>query len=369
MAGMSTSGSFERPPFCPNEECAFHQAPTASWRWIRAGFFRADHSPRRIQRFRCVHCGRYFSAQTFRLGYWLRRPELLEPTFHDLVQCAGFRQIARQHHASPQTVARHAARLARHCQLFHEGLRPKGELREPQVLDGFQSFEYSPYHPTLYHLMLGKESHFWHGFTDTELRRSGRMSRAQKRRRAELERAFGRPDPRAAERDGATLVRIVAPEAQTIEVHSDEHPDYPRAFRRLPHLVIVHRTISSRAARTSRNPLFAVNLADALLRHCSANHKRETIAFSKRRQSAVGRMWVFLVWRNYHKWFSERHPGETPAMRLGVCTSRWGVTRILARRLFKSRIALPARWEEYYWGRTPTRRIRHPQTHRLKYAA
>jgi hypothetical protein len=38
---------------------------------------------------------------------------------------------------------------------------------------------------------------------------------------------------------------------------------------------------------TAQNPLFPVNLADLLLRHSSANHKRETIAFSKRRQGAM----------------------------------------------------------------------------------
>jgi hypothetical protein len=49
---------------------------------------------------------------------------------------------------------------------------------------------------------------------------------------------------------------------------------------------VTHRTISSRALRDTRNPLFAINLLDLLIRHSGANHKRETIAFSKRRQSA-----------------------------------------------------------------------------------
>ena len=366
---MTDAACFEPPPFCPNPDCAFHRAPTPSWRWLRAGHFQRATAPYRIQRFRCVPCGRYFSEQTFRSTYWLKRPELLEPLFHALVQCAGFRQIARQHHASPQTIARHALRLGRHCQLFHEALRPKELITESLSLDGFQSFEWSQYHPTLYHVVVGRGSHFWHGFTDSELRRSGRMSRAQKRRRAQLEQRFGRPDPRASEREVAKLLAIVAPVPQELDLHTDEHMDYPRAIERVPHLAVRHQTISSRAARTSRNPLFAVNLLDLLIRHCGANHKRETIAFSKRRHSAAARLWVFLVWRNYSKWFSERHPGQTPAMRLGVCASRWGVKRILARRLFPTRIALPERWQEYYWGRTPTRRIPRARTHQLRYAA
>src|SRR5262245_30619141 len=132
---MSTPAPFEPPPFCPNPDCAFHTEPAACWRWTRAGFFRRLSHPHRIQRFRCVHCGRYFSEQTFRLTYWLKRPELLEPLFHDLVQCAGYRQVARQHHASPDTIARLALRLGRHCQLFHETLRPRGALTEALSLD------------------------------------------------------------------------------------------------------------------------------------------------------------------------------------------------------------------------------------------
>ena len=37
------------------------------------------------------------------------------------------------------------------------------------------------------------------------------------------------------------------------------------------------------------------------------------------RQSAAERLRVFLVWRNYLKWFSERRHDATPAMRAGVC--------------------------------------------------
>jgi hypothetical protein len=252
--------------------------------------------------------------------------------------------------------------------LFHEQLRPRGPLTEPLTLDGFQSFEWSQYHPTLFHNLVGKHSHFFHGFTDSELRRSGSMTPRQKDKRARLEREYGRPDPRSVEKEVARVLAIVAPEPQALELHTDEHPDYPRALQRLPHLDVTHRTLSSRAARTPKNPLFPINLLDLLIRHCGANHKRETIAFSKRRQSAAERLWVFLVWRNYLKWLSERRHDATPAMRAGVCEKRSSLRRVLWRRLFPSRIRLPDRWQDYYWRRTPTRCIAHPRTHRLKLA-
>jgi hypothetical protein len=286
-----------------------------------------------------------------------------------LLQCSGYRQIARQFGASPQTIALMAARIGRHCQLFHESHRPRGAIREPLALDSFQSFEFSQYHPTLFHVLVGKHSHFFHGFTDSELRRSGSMRLGQKRRRAALEQLYGRPDPRSVKREVAQLLGIVAREPQSLELHTDEHQDYPRALRELPHLTVTHHTISSRAARTARNPLFPINLLDLLIRHSGANHKRETIAFSKRRQSAAERLWVFLVWRNYVKWFSERRHSGTPAMRVGVCRERWTMGRILRERLFPSRVELPPRWADYYWRRVHTRRIPNGREHRLSHAA
>ncbi len=358
----------QSPAFCPNPDCSYHREAGPAWRWVRAGCFSRRAAPHRVQRYQCRHCRRYFSDQTFRTSYWLKRPELLAAVFHRLVACSGFRQIAREFEASPQTVLTHSARLGRHCLLVHESTRPRGPIREPLVLDGFESFEFSQYHPTRYHVLAGKDSHFFHGFTDSELRRSGRMTKAQKRRRIVLEERFGRPEPRSSERDVAAVLRIVAPQAQALVLHSDEHTDYPRALRRLPHLQVEHRTISSRAARTAHNPLFPINLLDLLIRHSGANHKRETIAFSKRRQSAIERLWLLLVWRNYLKWFSERRRGGTPAMRLGLCDRRWKVGDLLARRLFPTRVPLPARWERYYWRQVTTRRIPNGATHQRRYA-
>lgn len=360
--------SIGSPPYCPNPKCRHHRAVDGSWRWMRAGFFTRQASPHRIQRFQCCACRRHFSTQTFSTTYWLRRPELLRPLFHRLLACSAFRQVAREYHCSPQTILGQAARLGRHCLLYHLRHRPGGAIPEPLALDSFQSFELSQYHPTLYHLAAGRVSHFCYGFTDSELRRSGRMTAQQKRRRAWLEQRFGRPPARTIEREVAALLQVIAPQRQSLELSTDEHEDYPRALTRVPHLRITHRTISSRAARTSRNPLFEVNLLDLLIRHAGANHKRETIAFSKRRQSAIERLWVFLVWRNWLKSFSERRRDATPAMRLGLADRARTVGEVLRERLVPSRVPLPPRWRPYYWREVVTRRIPNGRVHQRVFA-
>lgn len=366
---MTTGAALHAPPFCPNLACAFHEEPTASWKWERAGFYSRRAAPQRIQRYRCVHCKRYFSDQTFSTDYWLKRPDLLITLFHAATHCSGFRQMARALDCSPQTAMRQTDRLGRHCLLFHQKQRPKGPLIEPICVDGLRNFEYSQYHPSEFHIVVGQSSRFIHGFTHSELRRMGTMTKGQKKRRAEIEQAFGRPDPASVQKEVANVLAIVTAGTEQGTLHSDENKAYPRAIQALEHLKeFAHHTITSRATRDARNPLFAINATDLLVRHSMANQKRETIAFSKTIASAVRRMWVFVAWRNYRQWFSERKKGDSPAMRVGVATHRWRARRILGRRLFPTRIVLPESWQPHYWGTLPTRQIPNGHVHRLKYA-
>jgi hypothetical protein len=365
---MTDAPAPQAPPFCPNPACRFHRGDKQLWRYEKFGTYERQTPPLVVQRYRCVTCRRTFGDQTFRVTYWLRRADLLRPVFHRLLGCSGFRQIAREFDVSPQTIARLSARLGRHCLLYHEAHRPHGPIREPLSLDSFESFEYSQYHPTSYHLAAGKESHFTYGFTVSELRRKGRMTERQRERRRVLEHQLGRPNPKAVEEDVAALLAIVAPTPQVLRLHSDEHAAYPRAVRRVTHLTVRHETISSRAGRTPLNPLFPVNLLDLLIRHSGANHKRETIAFSKRRASAIERLAVFLVWRNWIKSFSERRRGASAAMRLGVVPERKTLDDVLGARLFPSRILLPWSWRPYYWRTLRTRAIARCVVHRRRYA-
>ena len=125
---------------------------------------------------------------------------------------------------------------------------------------------------------------------------------------------------------------------------------------------------SSELSRTTRNPLFPVNLLDLLIRHSGANHKRETIAFSKRRQGAAERMAIFQVWRNFMKSFSEKRRDESPAERIGLMGGKLRVEHLLRRRLFPSLVLLPGRLMSYYRRSIQTRRIGNGRRHGLKYA-
>jgi transposase-like protein len=358
------------PPHCPNPGCLFHRNSTG-WRFKRAGFYRRQTRPHLIQRYRCSHCKRAFSSQTFSPTYWLRRPDLLEPVFRAEVAGSGHRQIARQFGVAHATIQRLADRLGRHCLLLHETFRKKAQARlaeEPVILDGLGTFAGGQYWPLELTGLIGAATYYSHDFVVTERRRAGTMTALQKKRRAAYEEKLGRPDPASLTRDVLELLRTNLPDARPIELRTDEKSEYQTALKRLQRPEIEHKTTHSKAPRTANNPLFAINAHHMFLRHSGANHKRETVAFSKRIQAVIHRHAIFQVWRNLVKAASERQLPKTPAQRLGITDEPWSVGRILETRLFPNRLELPERILRSYRGEYWSRFIRRERAHQLRRA-
>jgi len=356
------------PPHCPNPKCRYHGPIATGWRYKKAGFFSRALTPQRIQRYRCKDCGRYFSTQTFHISYWLKRPDVLPTLLTKTVGCMANRQIARDLGVSPKTVDDQLQRLGRHCLLYHTQQIEGARAPTTVVIDGFETFEHSQYYPFHFNVCVEKDTDFLLGFTDSELRRKGRMTPEQRRRRGELEQLHGRPDPQAVEIGVGELLRDTVGGTSEVTIHSDAHRAYPIAMRSLE-CRVTHRVTPGRAHRGVHNPLFPVNLLDLLIRHSQANHKRETIAFAKQRVSSAARLAVLLVWRNYMKGRQEKKRGSpTPAMARGAAGKPLPVEELLDRRLFFAHTTLSERWKLYYGRLIRTRALPLHRVHDLKYA-
>ncbi|HET6462194.1 MAG TPA: hypothetical protein VFH33_00205, partial [Candidatus Krumholzibacteria bacterium] len=142
---------------------------------------------------------------------------------------------------------------------------------------------------------------------------------------------------------------------------------YPRAIQALGQPV-THCITSSKERRDQRNPLWEVNLLDLMIRHSTAAHKRETIAWAKRRQASIEKLAIFQVWRNYMKRRWEKSERRTPAMILGLASRPWQLTDLLKERLFFHGSKLSACWESYYRRKVTTRALAINRAHQLRYA-
>lgn len=337
-----------RPPFCPRRECSEHRRRVDGYRFLHHGFYWRRGAP--VPRFLCQTCRRTFSRQAFSTTYYLKCPHLLRPVAAGLVAGAAHRQIARTLGCAPATVTRLAARLGRHCLLLHRhALQSLPESpTEPIVLDHFETFEFSQDFPFGVATAVGQHSWFIYEVDPAPHRRAGRVSPAQRLR------LQGRPHrPKRGSYHGSTrrtLDRLLGLSKAQLHLVTDDHPTYRAVVRTHPARERIRLEIHPNplrgpkgsprptAARSRDRALFAVDLLHGLIRHSQAAHRRETIAFGRRLNALMERLYLFVIWRNLVKNRSERHPdGTTPAMRLGLTDRPWRWESVLARRRFPLR--------------------------------
>jgi len=120
----------------------------------------------------------------------------------------------------------------------------------------------------------------------------------------------------------------------------------------------------SAEARARDQAMFPVDLLHMLLRHSLAHHRRETIAFGRRLNALMERLFVAAVWRNFVKLRSERKPEPvTPAMRIGLTDRPWNWRRVLSQRIFPYRETTPPVWQELYARSWDNPLLRHNTRH------
>ena len=364
---MRTTDPGWQPPHCPNPKCKHHNVLDGPWPWRRHGFFRRRMPPHRIQRFTCKECRVSFSTQTFDTTYWLKRPDVQRKLFTKVVGGMANRQIAMDLEVSPTTVDNQLSRLGRHCLLFHRKQMERARSARELAFDGFESFEISQYYPFEFQIAVEPDTSFFTHFTDSELRRKGKMTDYQKKRRAELEEQHGRADRRAVYKGVDELLRTALEGAANVKLRSDLHKTYPRVIRQLD-CEVEHKTVSSKEHRDRNNLLWEINRTDRMIRHSQAGHARETLAWPKRRQRAAERLAIFVVWWNYGRKRWVRRTKDSPAMLKGLCNRVLESQDVLRARLFASRVDLPARWQKYYRSEIETRALAVNRRHELTYA-
>jgi len=291
-----------QPPRCPNRRCSQHRRPTPDF-CIRKGTYLPKCRWHRVQRFRCRHCRRGFSRQTFRADYRDHRPDLNVAVFLSLATGLGLRQTARNVGLSLRCTELKFRKLARHLRRLNLNLR--GALAEGS---SFQFDEFETYEsrrntrPLSVPLLIERESRFVVWAESAPIRPRGKMSKARKRAVEEDEKRHGpRKDlsqraVRRTLRRGADL----SGELPFVELSTDEKSSYPaRAREAFGKKRIVHHRTNSKLARMTWNPLFAINHTEAMVRDLMGRLRRETWLVTKKRRYLDLALQVWMAYRNY----------------------------------------------------------------------
>jgi transposase-like protein len=181
------------PPFCPNTRCdAHHEPPGYRW-YVKHGTYVTDLKGT-IQRYKCLHCRSGFSEQTFNIDYYAKRALSYRCLVRLLTSCCSIRAAGRYFGRDHKTITNKIMRFSRQAAAVQMILWEKITLQENLVSDGFQSFWVSQYFPNNLNLLVGKDSQYLYSFNGVTLRRSGKMTRKQKRKRRKIEKTY-RADP------------------------------------------------------------------------------------------------------------------------------------------------------------------------------
>ena len=294
-------------PHCPNPRCRnFNHEDIHDTSWRRDHGFYYTKAFGWVPRYRCTRCGKTFSNQTFLIDYYVKKPisyiELLKP----LLSTSGQGNITRFSNVRYELIQNRYERLSRMMLSLHAELRKQIIPDEDFVLDGFESFSKSQYFPNNINIMVGSESELIYGMGFSQLRRKGKMTEKQKKRRAELEALYGKAPPKAVELSVASLIEDLAKLLHSNnlsgkKLKTDEHKAYVRAFKRAKSAsdCLEHVQYSSKDARTRNNPLFPVNYCDRQIRKDQVNHVRETVQFAQCPSAMMTRLSLYQMFHNY----------------------------------------------------------------------
>ncbi len=338
------------PPFCARSSCIHHQPISCSpyHAYTPWGFYNTKAFGK-VPRYRCNACGKTFSRQTFRLDYYAKHILSYRDIVQRLSSCESLSAIGRALGASTDTISNRISRASRQALALSSEVSSRMQPEEDLAADGFESFCRSQYFPNNITLLVGSTSQYVYAADHVTLRRKGRMTAQQKKTRTTLE-TLWKPEPGGIERSFCRIadeaLRVYAATQRTkLTLWTDEHKSYTRALAHSQHVSLLvqtgllqHRVISSRAARTTKNPLFPVNYLDRELRKDLHEHVRETVCFGRNVNRQMERLSVYLLWHNSMKRHRAREgpkPNVAYACKDLMGSERW-YTRIWELRAWRT---------------------------------
>jgi len=320
------------PPRCPYRHCREHTEPTpgALRPW---GSYQPKCRAHPVPRFRCTSCERTFSRQTFRMDFRDHRPDLNARLLEFLISGAGLRQSSRILKLSLRCTELKFRKLARHLRRLNLNLQAPLSAKSILQFDEFETFEGTRVvRPLTIAFLIEKETRFlvW-----AESARIPVRSRRSKKRKAlklspEEERRRKADGSRSAIertlRRGAALTSA----AGSVQLETDKKSSYVTLGKEVfGEARLKHSRTSSRLVRDEKNPLFAINQAEAMARDLLGRLRRDSWLASKKRRYLDLALAMYASWRNLVRLRFNKDE-ESAAELLGSLPRRLSIQEILS---------------------------------------
>ena len=324
------------PTFCPYFDC---RGPA---NYHRKGFYGRKCDGDRVQRFKCLSCGRWFSEQTFKVNYRLKRPELDVPIFQDLICKVTQRQSARTLGCKRAAVALRLRLFSVHCRTFHRQqldlALAKGPLHGRFQLDELETFEHNRrLAPVTAPALIDAHSYFIVHTATGDLPARKPLSELNQEKLAMRERARGKRYSEscfAVKRCWGKLDRLTA-SRPVISVTTDRKTAYASSLRKRFGGRLQHTRVSAKEPRGYNNPLFPVNHTFAMFRDGMSRLVRRNWATTKITRELRHHLWTWMTWRNFVRYITNENKKQSPAMVFGVSDRFYTVAELLRWRVFR----------------------------------
>lgn len=319
------------PPRCPNPSCPQFRNPSPGF-FQRRGCYRTKCRGVLVPRFRCKICRRGFSYQTFRADYRDRRPEVNAALFQLLISGVGFRQCGRLVDLRLQAVLHKFRKISLQALRLNRNLLRRLPQGATYLLDELETFERSSICPLTVPVLIERESMLVVTTGVASIRRKQKQGSRRQRWLERHERQHGRrPD------HGRHCVRQVLQRWKRLlggklaTLVTDLKSCYRTLCRSLFGSQVVHEQYSSRLPRTVYNPLFRINLTEAMLRDNMGRLRRRSWLHSKRAANLRLHLELFACYRN---WMRRRTNFDavdrTPGVVLGLLDRNLLPSEVLA---------------------------------------
>ena len=320
------------PPRCPYRHCREHKAlsPGALRPW---GSYQPKCRAHPVPRFRCTSCERTFSRQSFRMDFRDHRPDLNARLFEFLISGAGLRQSSRILKLSLRCTELKFRKLARHLRRLNLNLQAELSPKSILQFDEFETFEGTRVvRPLTIAFLIEKETRFlvW----AESARIPVRSRRSKKRKALKLSPEEQRRRKADGSRSGIerTLRRGAAltSAAASVQLETDKKSSYVTLGKQVfGEARLKHSRTSSRLVRDEKNPLFAINQAEAMARDLLGRLRRDSWLASKKRRYLDLALAMYASWRNLVRLRFNKDE-ESAAQLLGFLPRRLSIQEILS---------------------------------------
>lgn len=267
---------------------------------IKNGFYAKKHGrQRRIQRYFCKQCNRYFSEQTGKFTYRERKPHINNSVFRLLGSGVSQRRTADILGIHRKTVERKMLRAAKLIEKKYLMKSPCKNKVDSIIFDEMETHEHSKLKPVSISVAVEEKSRKILSLHTAQMPAKGLLARASVKK-------YGRRKdfrPVAMEKMMIDCKRV---SVQFPNLKSDKNPRYPR-FVRKHYSTNFYQTFKGRRGcivglgelkRGGWDPLFPLNHTCAMIRDNLKCLARRTWCTSKLINRLQGRLWIYMSFHN-----------------------------------------------------------------------